>query len=107
MPKKYIVDLSPGERNYLLKLTTTGKHPAYKVNHARILLKADINQPDGGWSDRAIASALDISISSIERLRRRFFEQGTRGGIKSSTWWRSTQTLRWKLRGTFIGDRLQ
>ena len=44
MPKKYIVDLSEAERKSLKKLTTTGKHAAYKINHARILLMADINQ---------------------------------------------------------------
>ncbi len=45
MPKKkYIVDLSPSERNYLEKITNKGKTAAYKMNHARILLKADINQ---------------------------------------------------------------
>lgn len=76
MPKKYIVDLSEEERQSLLKLTTTGKHAAYKTNHARILLKADINQSDGGWSDEAIASALDISTSTIERVRQRFVEEG-------------------------------
>lgn len=76
MPKKYIVDLSEEERKSLLKLTTTGKHAAYKINHARILLKADINQSDGGWSDEAIASALDISTSTIERVRQRFVEEG-------------------------------
>ena len=76
MPKKYIVDLSEEERQSLLKLTTTGKHAAYKINHARILLKADINQSDGGWSDEAIASALDISTSTIERVRQRFVEEG-------------------------------
>lgn len=43
MPKKYIVDLSQSEQKSLKKLTTTGKHAAYKINHARILLKADIN----------------------------------------------------------------
>ncbi len=68
MPKKYIVDLSESERNALLKLTTTGKHAAYKVNHARILLKADVNQADGGWSDAAIAKAIDISIPTIEPI---------------------------------------
>ena len=54
MPKKYIVDLSEAERKALLKLTTTRKHAAYKINHARILLKADVNQPEGGWSDAAV-----------------------------------------------------
>jgi hypothetical protein len=42
--KKYIVDLSPSERNYLEEITNKGKTAAYKMNHARILLKADINQ---------------------------------------------------------------
>jgi hypothetical protein len=51
-------------------LTSTGKHAAYKINHARILLKADVNQPDGGWSDQAIASALGISISTIDFLQK-------------------------------------
>ncbi len=76
MPKKYIVDLSEEERQSLLKLTTTGKHAAYKINHARILLKADINQLDGGWSDEAISKALDLSTSTIERVRQRFVESG-------------------------------
>ncbi len=76
MPKKYIVDLSEEERQSLLKLATTGKHAAYKINHARILLKADINQADGGWSDVAISKALDLSTSTIVRVRQRFVEEG-------------------------------
>ncbi|MEP1079751.1 IS630 family transposase, partial [Leptolyngbya sp. PL-A3] len=46
--KKYIVALTEQERETLEKLTTTGKTSAYKMNHARILLKADINQGEGG-----------------------------------------------------------
>lgn len=76
MPKKYIVDLSQAEQKSLKKLTTTGKHAAYKINHARILLKADLNQENGGYSDEAIASAIDISIPTIERVRRRFVTEG-------------------------------
>lgn len=76
MPKKYIVDLSEEERQSLLKLATIGKHAAYKINHARILLKADINQADGGWSDVAISKALDLSTSTIVRVRQRFVEEG-------------------------------
>lgn len=76
MPKKYIVNLSQAEQKSLKKLTTTGKHAAYKINHARILLKADINQENGGYSDEAIAEAIDISIPTIERVRRRFVTEG-------------------------------
>ena len=75
MPKKkYIVSLIPEERAYLEKITTTGKAYAYKINHARVLLLADTNQKEGGWIDRAIASVLNISVSTIERVRQRFVE---------------------------------
>ncbi len=49
MPKKYIVDLTEAEQQSLKKLTNTGKHAAYKINHARILLKADVNGAEVGW----------------------------------------------------------
>lgn len=76
MPKKkYIVSLTAEEREYLEKLTTTGKTAAYKINHARVLLKADINQDGGGCLDQQIADALDISVSTIERVRQRFVER--------------------------------
>ena len=76
MPKKkYIVSLTSEERKQLEQLTKTGKAPAYKINHARILLKADTNQEGGGWTDRTISQALELSVSTIERVRQRFVEQ--------------------------------
>ena len=72
--KKYIVSLSVEERGELEQFTTTGKAAAYKMNHARILLKADTNQADGSWTDEAISQALDISVATIERVRQRFVE---------------------------------
>ena len=58
MVKKYIVDLSVEERAELLKFSTTGKHAADQITRARILLKADCNQPGGNWKDLDIAAAL-------------------------------------------------
>ena len=72
--KKYIVGLTAAERQELEKLTTKGIAPAYKVNHARILLKADVNQEGGSWTDECISQALDISVATIERVRQRFVE---------------------------------
>ncbi len=63
--KKYIVSLTAEEREELEQLSTTGKVAAYKMNHARILLKADTNQEGGGWTDEAISQALDISVATI------------------------------------------
>lgn len=86
MPKKkYIVALSSEERQTLESLTTTGKSSAYKLNHARILLKADINQADGGWQDQDISDALDISVSTIERVRHRFVEQSLEAALARQT----------------------
>lgn len=76
MPKKYIVDLSEAEEQTLKKLVKTGKHAAYKINHARILLKANSNQVNGCYKDSEIASALEISVPTIERVRKRFVEEG-------------------------------
>jgi transposase len=76
MPKKkYIVTLIPQERTYLEKFTTTGKNSAYKINHARVLLLADTNQKEGGWIDQVIASTLNVSVSTVERVRQRFVEE--------------------------------
>ena len=77
MPKKkYIVSLTVSERKFLEQLTKKGKIAAYKMNHARILLKADINQKEGGWTDRQIGESLDIGHATIERVRQRFVEFG-------------------------------
>lgn len=79
--KQYIVCLTEDERKSLNKLTTTGKASARKINHARILLKADINQPDGGCTDKQISEALNISTRSIERVRQRFVEESLENAL--------------------------
>ncbi|MBV8886308.1 MAG: hypothetical protein JO235_20270 [Chroococcidiopsidaceae cyanobacterium CP_BM_RX_35] len=73
MPKKkYIVALTVEERETLEQLIKTGKKTtAKKINHARILLKADCNQENGGGSDAAISDALDQSVATIERVRQK------------------------------------
>ena len=75
--KKYIVSLTKEEQKSLEDLTKTGKAAAAKINHAKILLKADINREEGGWKDQAISIALDTSVSTIEQVRQRFVEEET------------------------------
>jgi transposase len=94
MPKKkYIVTLTPEEREQLERLVTTGKSAAYKVNHARILLKADTHQADGSWTDQQISEALDISVSTIERVRQRFVEQSLDAALSRQVSRRRTPRL--------------
>jgi len=91
--KKHIVSLTSEERKQLEQLTKTGKAPAYKINHARILLKADSNQEGGGWTDTAISQALDVSVSTIERVRLRLVEQGLEQALGRKTQLRRKERL--------------
>ena len=79
--KQYIVSLTQEERIALKKLTTTGKASARKINHAQILLKADINQPKGGCTDQQISEALNISTRTIERVRQRLVEESLENAL--------------------------
>ena len=101
--KKYIVALEQEERKELESITTKGKSPAYRVNHARILLKADINQEKGGLRDKEISEALDISVSTIERVRQKFVEESLESisSIASNALKGKTTIVRWRKRSLF------
>jgi transposase len=71
MKKLYIVDLTEAERSGLLALTRKGTLGARKLRRAQILLAAD-----DGLTDAAIAAALHVGVSTVERTRRRFVEGG-------------------------------
>jgi len=74
--KKYVVRLSEEERGRLNELIRKGKRSAQLLTKARILLKADVSDAGEGWSDSAIAAALDTSVATVERTRRQLVEEG-------------------------------
>lgn len=74
--KKYIVRLSRKERETLTKLTTSGKGPAQIYTRARILLKADQGDAGPAWPDEKISEALDVTVQTIERVRKQLVEEG-------------------------------
>lgn len=76
MAKKYRVTLTDEERAGLEALISRGKGDARKLAHARILLQAD--EADGGpaLTDDEVAAALGTSTRTVERVRRRFVEEG-------------------------------
>ena len=71
MNKKYRVTLTDAERATLRTLIASGKGAARRLIHARVLLKADHGLPD-----QTIAEAVEISRPTVERVRRRFVEEG-------------------------------
>ena len=74
--KKYIVRLSKEERDSLKDLASSGKGPARMFTRARILLKADVGEGGPGWPDDKIAEALDITVQTVERVRKQLVEEG-------------------------------
>ncbi len=72
MPKKrYVVDLTPEERDTLLGMIKRGRASARNLTRARVLLLAD-----EGRKDPEIAAVLHVSRPTVERLRKRCVEGG-------------------------------
>jgi hypothetical protein len=79
--KKYLVTLTPEEREQLTGLLSAGKRSALTLLRARILLKADQAPGGSAWHDDRIAEALDCGLRTIERVRQRFVEHGLEAAL--------------------------
>ncbi len=73
----YRVRLAPREREQLQQLVRSGKSSARETARARILLKID-----EGWSAPRVADALDLSVGTVFRTKRRFAQGGLEGALK-------------------------
>ncbi len=76
MAYPYRVVLTEDQRAELRGLVGSGVAPARMLTRARVLLKADHGEGGPGWSDAAIAGALDIDPSTVLRVRRQFAAEG-------------------------------
>lgn len=76
MSYPYRVMLTEAQRAELHGLIGSGVAPARMLTRARVLLKANHGEGGGGWSDAAIARALDINPSTVLRVRRQFVGEG-------------------------------
>jgi transposase len=79
--KKYTVTLTAEERNSLRDLIAAGKASAQKLAHARILLKADAAPGGPAWIDARIAEAVEVNVTTVERVRERFVEHGLEAAL--------------------------
>ena len=105
--KKYKVTLEKEERDELEAITRRGSHRSQKVINALILLNCDDGEFQGGrMKNEDVAAVLKISVRKIDRVKRRFVEEGLeivlngrKGarvysrekpmGILKRIWWRS------------------
>jgi putative transposase len=76
MAKRYTVTLTETERVHLLTLIKKGKISARKLSRAHTLLQAD-----AGTTDEAVAAALHLGIATVERIRKRFVEEGLEAAL--------------------------
>lgn len=83
MPRKRInpVLLSAEDRDTLEGLIASGHAPARQLTHARILLKADEATDTPSWPDTKIADALEVSRSTVFRVRERFAWEGLEAAL--------------------------
>jgi hypothetical protein len=70
------VTLTADERKSLHGLIAAGKAAATQLTHARRPLKAEAAPAGPGWTAARIADAVEGDVTTAERVRRRFVEQG-------------------------------
>lgn len=79
--KQHVVVLSGLERAWLRTLTGQGSAPARVLTHARILVKASRGEAGPGWSDRAIATALEVRPATVARVRQQYAAGGLEAAV--------------------------
>ena len=82
MAKRYIVRLTDQERNQLTDLLAKKRLAAQKRRRAQMLLKADASEHGPAWVDTRIAEAFDVSVVSVEKLRKRYVLEGLDAAIQ-------------------------
>lgn len=76
MKKQYNIELSEEERSQLETLTSQGTEKVRKVKRARVLLLAD-----EGKKDQEIAERVEVSVGTVERIRKRYAQAGLEAAI--------------------------
>jgi len=79
---RYKVTLDSEERDMLQRIATRGTHRSQKVLNALILLGCDQGPfQDRPLTNQKIAEALPVSMKKIDRIKRRFVENGIEAAL--------------------------
>lgn len=74
--KKYKITLTKDEVEQLRSMTQKGKRSARHLKNALILLNVDEGKYGRGKKDEEVAEILEVTVRSIEKIRRRFILDG-------------------------------
>jgi transposase len=79
----YKVTLTREERDQLTEMTRTGKHAARKIIHALILLNVDRGPHNTEKQiNEEVCKVLKIGMRTIDRVKKRFVEEGIDAALK-------------------------
>lgn len=81
MAARYKITLTEEERGSLEAMTRSGKIPAKKFLHARILLLCDAGEHGSAWKVAKVAEALGVTSRTVEHLKKRFVEEGLEAAL--------------------------
>jgi len=90
--KKYVLKLSPEERDVLAEVVHLPRSPRWKVLRAWALLKCDQGPSGPAWSDARIAEALECTVNSLENWRKQAVLQGPLSLLEKQPYHRRTPT---------------
>jgi transposase len=82
---KHKVILTADQRADLERMTRQGSIGVARKRWATILLRADEDHPDGGRPDVEIAEEVGVSVRQLERIRKRFAQNGFDATLIRST----------------------
>lgn len=82
MAARIIITLTPEERDELISLTKTRKSDSRTALFARALLLSEAEPEGPAWSSQDVCEALGFGASTLERLKKRFIEEGLSRAIE-------------------------
>jgi transposase len=82
MAKRYIVRLNDEEKRQLAELLGRKVLSAKKRKRAQVLLKADASKDGPAWMDRRLAEAFNVSVVTVEKIRKSYVLDGLEAAIE-------------------------
>ena len=79
--KKYQVNLSTAQREILKELNSSGTIKVRAYKRARVLLLSDENRAGGAKPASQIAAEVDVSLATVQRVRRQFVGHGLEAAL--------------------------
>jgi hypothetical protein len=70
--KKYVIDLTPEQRQHFTELTRNKTTPIKEITRARTLLLSDQHHLEGSKTAQDINKAFGIPLKTIYQIRKRF-----------------------------------